>query len=769
MQTEYTGHRFLALLHEVRQRGWRASAWRVGYELRKRFGLVESYFRTEPLGVEELCGLFDPTLSGPSEFRRVLHETLARRFLISPDAGDDYARVVRSRCPDDVDALLAAADEVCRGRFELMGQTFDFQGGPIDWHLEPVSGRSWPRLRWNRFGLYDADAPGDVKFTWELNRHQFWPTLARAYWLTGEDRYVDAWIQQITGWLDDNPPEIGVNWRSNLEHALRIVNWWIALAMFLPARQLSDELVCRIVGTMILKARHILADLDYSRINMPNNHLLGDAMGLATMGLLLPGLPEADHWRESGLNALWSEAPRQIHPDGASFECAISYHRFVAYFYVLIVRLCDTGDVPVPDVVRQRLEGMFEFVLHLRRPDGGMPSIGDWDDGRTVVLSERALDDFRPMLSTGAVLFSRPDMAWAAGRLDAETLWLLGPQAGDAFDSLEPAPPDPTSRAFPHGGYFISRSDWTDQAHYAVVRNGPFDSHTHADLLNVELAAFGQPILVDPGTYTYNGPWAWRTYFRSGRAHNALLVDGQTQTCAHRLFRWLFPPTGRTLAWHSDETIDYYEGEHDGFRRLPGRPVHRRVVLSVRGEYWLVLDGLLGTGSHDVELRLNFAPNIDVAVEDRCLVVAGPNDVGTTVATWSQTPLTVETARGQEDPIAGWFSPGYGRKTPATTVRLTTSGSLPTWIAWVVEPYRHTRPKTVLGLAEAPDAESNNTPAPPLRLLIERDAATDTFVYLPSDTRVNTLVAPGLELPVGAAWARLDPVTGKPTGSWARP
>ena len=36
--------------------------------------------------------------------------------------------------------------------------------------------------------------------------------------------------------------------------------------------KLSDELVCRIVGTMILKARHILADLDYSRINMPNNH-----------------------------------------------------------------------------------------------------------------------------------------------------------------------------------------------------------------------------------------------------------------------------------------------------------------------------------------------------------------------------------------------------------------------------------------------------------------------------------------------------------------
>ncbi len=768
METEYTGHRLLARLQEVRQRGWRASAWRIGYELRKRLRLVESYYRTEPLGVDELCALFDPPADGPADLRGRIHNALAKSSVISPEARETYAHAVRQHCPDRIDGLVAAAEEICRSRFEFMGKTFDFGGGPIDWHLEPESGRSWPRLRWNRFGLYDADAPGDVKFTWELNRHQFWPTLGRAYWLTGDARYVEAWVRQVTGWLDDNPPEIGVNWRSNLEHAIRIVNWWIALAMFLPASQVPDELVCRIIGTMILKARHIVADLAYSRINMPNNHLLGDAMGLATMGLILSDLPEADGWRELGLDTLWTEAPRQIHPDGASFECAISYHRFVAYFYVWILRLCEQNRIAVPGVVRQRLEGMFEFVLHLRRADGGMPSIGDWDDGRTVVLSEQSLDDFRPMLSTGAVLFGRSDMAWAAGGLDEETLWLLGPQAGEAFDALEPAPPEETNRAFPDGGYYISRSDWSDRAHYAVVRNGPFDSHTHADLLNVEMAAFGQPIIVDPGTHTYNGPWAERTYFRSAGAHNGLIVDGQGQTFAHRLFRWLFPPTGRTLAWQTDPVLDYYEGEHDGFRRLPGRPVHRRVVLSVRGEYWLVLDGLLGREWHGVELCLHFHPDLTVAHQDGLLLATGPNGVGASIATWSSEPLAVETVRGQPDPMAGWFSPGYGRKVPTTMARLTTSGRTPIWVAWLVVPFREHPGKVDLHLPEWSGIGTEGAPVTHPRFRIELDAVTDTFTYCPADQPVRTFLAPGLEVPVGAAWARLDPQTGRATASWVR-
>ncbi len=768
MKTEFPGPGYRAILQEVRQRGWRPSAWRIAYEARKRVGLTDATFRTEPIEPDELCGLFEPALDSPALLRSLLTERLNRNFLIGPARRDEYVGAVRQSCPDRLEGLQRAADQLAEGRFEFMGKRFDFTDRDIDWSYEPESGRSWPRKLWTRFSLYSGDMPGDVKFTWELNRHQFWATLGRAYWLTGEERYAQAWARQVTGWLDDNPPEIGVNWRSNLEHALRVLNWWIALAFFIPSPALSDELLCRIVGTMVLKARHILADLDYSRVNMCNNHLLGDAMGLATMGLALPELSESRTWRDIGLDVLWTEGPRQIHPDGSSFECAISYHRFVAYFYMVVCKLCERAGLAIPETIRQRLEGMFEFVLHMRRPDASMPSVGDWDEGRAVVLSEQEVTDFRPMLSTGAVWTRRNDLAWAAGGLDEETIWLLGPEAADVFAALDPRPPSQTSRTFPDGGYHISRSGWDADAHYALMRSDEFESHTHADLLNVELAALGRTLLIDPGTYTYNGPWEWRTYFRSARAHNALLVDGQGQTYAHRVFRWVYPPSGQTLSWQTSQHVDSFEGEVRGYRGVSGVTAHRRVVLAVRGEYWLVLDGLLGRGSHDVELPLHLPPDLSVAIKPSGLRLSSNDEPAATILTWSSHALSTGVAYGQEQPIDGWTSPGYGRKVPSNTVRLRASGTLPVWIAWLVLPHAQWPQTARLQMAGSGEQAGRGGTLMPLRLRIETDTASDMFLYNVGTSPVRTYIAPGLELPVGAAWARLETGGGRVAAHWVR-
>ena len=70
-----------------------------------------------------------------------------------------------------------------------------------------------------------------------------------------------------------------------------------------------------------------------------------------------------------------------------------------------------------------------------------MLPIGDADGGWLLPLDLRAPDDARGIFSTAAVVFRRPDFAWAAGELAPETCWLLGPSAAETFDSLEPRPP----------------------------------------------------------------------------------------------------------------------------------------------------------------------------------------------------------------------------------------------------------------------------------------------------------------------------------------
>jgi len=80
-----------------------------------------------------------------------------------------------------------------------------------------------------------ADVPyldpsiGDHKIIWELNRHQYWLQLGRAYWLTGDSRYARAIVEQMESWLNGNPPLTGINWASMLEIGFRAISWTMAM------------------------------------------------------------------------------------------------------------------------------------------------------------------------------------------------------------------------------------------------------------------------------------------------------------------------------------------------------------------------------------------------------------------------------------------------------------------------------------------------------------------------------------------------------------
>jgi hypothetical protein len=109
-----------------------------------------------------------------------------------------------------------------------------------------------------------------------------------------------------------------------------------------------------------------------------------------------------------------------------------------------------------------------------------------------MMLEEKASNDFRATLSTGAALFSRPDYKFVAGALSEETLWLLGSRGVDSFDPLEGTSPPNDSRAFESGGYYVMRDGWEEKSNYLLVDCGPHGQsncgHAHADALAIEVA-----------------------------------------------------------------------------------------------------------------------------------------------------------------------------------------------------------------------------------------------------------------------------------------
>ena len=65
-------------------------------------------------------------------------------------------------------------------------------------------------------------------------------------------------------------------------------------------------------------------------------------------------------------------------------ELATHYHHFTTGFYLQNMLLRQRNKFPVPDKVYSFVERALEIALHLTKPNGEIPMIGDIDSARSV-------------------------------------------------------------------------------------------------------------------------------------------------------------------------------------------------------------------------------------------------------------------------------------------------------------------------------------------------------------------------------------------------
>lgn len=597
-----------------------------------------------------------------------------------------------AQMPESRERIISAAETVCAGRFDLLGyRGLDF-GDPVDWHLDPISRRRAPFVHWSRLDPLDPATVGDSKVVWELNRHQWLLHLGQAYRLTGNERYVRAFVRSVDGWMRANPMGMGINWTSSLEVAFRLISWCWALLLFDGARTLPAELPTEMLVGIGKHARHIERYL--SLYFSPNTHLTGEALGLVYAGVLFPDLSRARRWRTLGAQILVEQCERHISADGVYFEQSTYYQRYTAEIYLQFLILAGRNGIDVPGVVADRIQRLLDFLMAVRRSDGSMPQIGDADGGWLLPVLPRAPDDLRGVFSVASALFRRSDYAWAAGGLAPETLWLVGPGGATVVKSLTPAPPDAApSRLYPDGGYAVMSSGWERDANQMIVDVGPLGDpisgvHGHADLLSVQCAAFGEPYIIDPGTYSYEARPLWRDFFRSTGAHSTVRVDDQEQAAPAGPFKWQARPSARLQRWLSTEAFDFVDAQHDAYARLPDPVRHRRRVLFVKPSYWVVVDDLEGAAKHRVELRFQFAP-MEVTLDPNHWVHARGRSGRLLVRPFTTVDLQAEIHAGERTPIRGWVSGDYGRREPAPVLIYSADARLPLRIATILLPTAH--------------------------------------------------------------------------------
>lgn len=438
-----------------------------------------------------------------------------------------------------------------------------------------------PQLQWKNCSGRRAGMLSPTRFRFvgheaELNSAADWnsPNLPKL-WLYNLHYFDDLraehaaeraqWHRDLIGrWLAENPPGTGNGWEP-YPASLRIVNW-IAWALA------GNDLNTTALDSLATQVRALNGTLEF---HLLGNHLLANAKALVFAGCFFSG-PEAAAWLRTGLGLLDAQLREQILDDGGHFELSPMYHAIILEDLLDLIQLSnlfpsELGTKDGPEAWRRLAGSMLAWLADMTHPDG---EIGFFNDAAFGI-------------------------ARTYGEL-AEYADFLGVRRTNETDPL---------RRLAASGYVRLQSG-PFVAIFDAAEIGPsyLPGHGHADVLSFELSLEGKRLVTNGGTSSY-AEGAVRDSERSTAAHATVEIDGHSSSEVWASFR-----VGRR-AHPFDVSVATTDGvlsaaaSHDGYRWLPGKPIHRR-RLAMSPNALCVHDSVTGTGHHSVIARFPLHPAV---------------------------------------------------------------------------------------------------------------------------------------------------------------
>lgn len=624
-----------------------------------------------------LLSRLDFTFAGLAEVKKAIdtgdefnaQNALIRYFQQRPAPG--YLFDEKNLSGDYDPEIIADADQVCRH------QIFGYDLGP--------------RINWAENATQKTS--NDLEWIVSLWRHNFWHSLARAYWITRAEKYAREFVKQMREFMERWPMEphlkedtmqtclVKSPWRP-IDTAIRVYTSWLPLFYcFRMSPSLDSEAwVC------YLNALHDHGEflsLHYTDHRTCSNWDAMEASALFQLGALFPEFQKAKEWRQLGYRRVAQEVRYQFDQDGVHIERTPVYHLVAANAFLQAYRIAVANNVPVPPYMLPVLERSAEFLMMLMKPDLSLPMVGDADrnslgerktdqaayEGMNLTLDPEDTNELRSFFRTMAALTGRKDFLYFASC------------------RKEGRPPSKEQGQFREAGFYVFRSGWKKHDSYFMVsgthvERGINGGHSHADTGHLELQIEGEDVLIDSGRYLYGhgtGKWLeYSRYFSSTRAHNTVEVDGELIGQGFAISQKSRLQRTFCHSFIATPELALIDISHNGYACLASPVFHRRRILCFKPGVWLVDDVLTGMGSHCCKAYYHFAPGRlefhgataqpasfygkNVVVEMRPLLPDG---------------LISSMVMGQESPVQGWVSFAYGIKVPAPVLVYTKDGSIP--------------------------------------------------------------------------------------------
>lgn len=458
------------------------------------------------------------------------------------------------------------ANDAVKHIFYVRGVRQDslFYGEEIDWTYWPVR---------------------DNELRWQLHRHKWFTPLGKAYRMSGEEMYAEAWVHQYLDWIRKNPllsdeerkkrrqgsqgeidevENMRFAWRS-LEVSHRLQDQIMQFRLFVASPSFTPEFL-----TEFLVNYHRHASYIMGHYSQRGNHLLFEAQRMIAAGCFFAEFRDAAAWRKSGIDILNREITAQVYEDGGQMELDPGYHLASINLFRKALELAEKNGFrdEFPPGYSDVMEKMIMFHANISFPDYSNPCFSDAKlHGRRVMLRNyRVWSDLFP--KNEAIRYF-------------------------ATEGREGALPGYLSKGFPDSGFFVFRNSWGMDATQMVVKAGPKAFwHNQPDNGTFELWFKGRRLFPDSGSYMYGGEGEiqeQRDWHRQTCVHNTATLDDRNLENTESV----------TRLWQPDGEVQALVTENRSYRDLK----HRRSVFFVDGRYFVIVDELDGKAVGTVNLH----------------------------------------------------------------------------------------------------------------------------------------------------------------------
>ncbi|MBO6280256.1 MAG: alginate lyase family protein [Bacilli bacterium] len=372
-----------------------------------------------------------------------------------------------------------------------------------------------------------VNVPGtgfDIKVPWEISRMEYLFSLAMAFRINKEEKYASKIFEIVNDFRKENPYNSGVNWDISMEVGIRLANIILATELVQDSKAYlkNRKALIRLTYEHVV---HIKKNLENKR--NPNNHYLGDLLGLAVGYASYPYLFNKKDI-DFVINETHKEIKRQILPDGVDFEGSTSYQRLtgeiIAFTLIPLLKL----GFKVDEQEKELIKKMCEFTINIMDGNHLVSKLADNDSGRVfqlflendsnhsfylnalLPLATNQMFDYQYLINSGGFIFvsSKDEYKYEAKELSLYEHSKIAVYKNDLYSLLFTA---------------------------SIPEINQMPGHAHNDILSFVLKINNKEFITDPGTGEYTSSEEKRNLFRTIKNHSTVSIDDNEQR--------IFPPS----------------------------------------------------------------------------------------------------------------------------------------------------------------------------------------------------------------------------------